>query len=97
LAQNAQELRTAFDTKKIQDTDAAFAELRKEADALGIDLRGIPINYTDQAFEDLTNRLMALKTQGLDLVEQGCQSAEDYLADLEKTVRSTNDALDAHH
>ena len=97
LKASAQNLRTAFDAKKLQQTDAAFAELRKEADALGVDLRGIPVNYTDQAFKDLTDRLMVFKTQGLDTVEQGCQAAENQLVDLETAVRGTNDALDAHY
>lgn len=63
-------LNAEFEENKAKDTQAAYAKLRTEAGKLGVDLKNIPIDYTEQNLIELNNTLNQLAMDGIAKVDQ---------------------------
>ena len=62
-------LNAEFEENKAKDTQAAYAKLRTEAGKLGVDLKNIPIDYTEQNLIELNNTLNQLAMDGIAKVD----------------------------
>ena len=93
LAAQVSQAQQAFQVQSVQDTNKAFADLRNEAQRLGVDLTNIPVDYTDQAFQDLTMELVKLKQKGLDQVNDTLQISQKEMGDTADSANNLNGAL----
>ena len=96
LTVKAQNLRQAFQADSINNTNLAFQTLRNEAAALGVDLTNIPVEFTEQGFESLTQRLIALQNEGLNQVNQACDQVEGQLTEVRTATEQTTNAVNTN-
>jgi hypothetical protein len=57
LTASFEELNSEFEKNKTKNVNNAFQTLRKKAQALGVSLEGIPLEYTEESFAELQNRM----------------------------------------
>lgn len=70
LENTVETLNTEFEKNKATNVQAAYTKLRTEAGKLGIDLKNIPIDYTEQNLQELNECLNRLATAGIAKVDQ---------------------------
>lgn len=95
LARKVEDLETAFEIDKVRDQQAAFATLRREAEALGVDLDGISESYSERDASELISRITALKTRGFDKIETVVDGAKENLAEFGDTCKDVKSEVEA--
>lgn len=65
-------LNAEFEQTKATSVADAYAKLRTEAGKLGVNLAGIPVDYTEENLIQLREALERVKTEGIDKVTSGC-------------------------
>ena len=93
LEEKVDTLNAEFEQNKAKDAQAAYAKLRTEAGKLGIDLSNIPLDYTEQNLNELTNALMTVKQAGLDQVKQGFDTFRTELGEVSTACDKTKDSI----
>lgn len=87
-------LNKEFEENKAQKTSAAFQQLTNKAKALGIDMKNIPTEYTEEAFEQLNNELQRLVTDGIAQADAGFDQVEANLNEVRTSTEAVTDAVD---
>lgn len=94
LRKTVDDLNNEFEQNKATNVQAAYAQLRTEAEKLGVDLTNIPTDYSEQAFEDLNNKLLQLEKEGLDQVSQSCDNMETQLGEAKNATDQLENSLE---
>ena len=76
LSGTVSRLNNEFEKNKAQDTQAAYAQLRTEAGKLGVDLSNIPVDYTEQNFNELNAAMGQLAINGINQVDAGLNTMQ---------------------
>lgn len=97
MTNQVNQMQQAFQAQSVQDINQAFTNLRNEAQRLGVDLTNIPVDYTDQAFQDLTNELVKLKKKGLDQLNDALQDSQKEMGNTVVSANNLNGALKQDH
>ena len=95
LTRKVEELEAAFETGKVRDQQAAFATLRREAEALGVDLDGISESYSERDASELISRITALKTKGFDKIKTAVNDAKENLDEFGETCKGVKGEVEA--
>ena len=69
-------LNAEFEQNKAKSAADAYSRLRTEAEKLGMDLTGIPIDYTEDNLNQLRETLERVKTEGIDTVTTSCNTIQ---------------------
>jgi membrane-bound lytic murein transglycosylase MltF len=64
-------LNAEFEKDKAKNVQAAYTQLRDEAGRLGVDLTNIPLDYTEQNFNELNTAMNQLVANGISQVDTG--------------------------
>ena len=94
LRKTVDDLNNEFKQNKTTNIQAAYAQLRTEAEKLGVGLTNIPIDYSEQAFEDLNNKLLQLEKEGLNQVSQSCDNMETQLGNVKNATDQLENSLE---
>ena len=92
LEDSVDTLNKEFEDNKVKDVQAAYAQLRTEAGKLGVDLSNIPLDYTEQNLEEVTDALQRLKQDGLEQANLDIQNLGQQMEDL----GTSTDTLSGH-
>jgi membrane-bound lytic murein transglycosylase MltF len=65
LRQSVAQLNQEFEKDKTKNVQAAYTKLRTEAGKLGVDLKSIPVDYTEQNLIELNNAMNKLAADGI--------------------------------
>jgi membrane-bound lytic murein transglycosylase MltF len=65
LQQSVAQLNQEFEKDKAKNVQAAYTKLRTEAGKLGVDLKNIPVDYTEQNFNELSTAMNQLVVNGI--------------------------------
>lgn len=76
LAKTVETLSQAFENAKPEQLENAYAQLRKEAEGLGVSLDGIGEGYSEKDSAELIKRITDLKTKGFDQLTKATDKAE---------------------
>ena len=91
LTANLDELNAEFEKNKAQKVQVAFNELRRQAEALGVSLEDIPIEYTEEAFEKLEQRMQQASSGSFQTFNNEMNQAENNLGQLGDAANSAGD------
>jgi membrane-bound lytic murein transglycosylase MltF len=71
LQQSVAQLNQEFEKDKAKNVQDAYTKLRTEAGKLGVDLKNIPVDYTEQNFNELNTAMNQLVANGISQVDTG--------------------------
>ena len=91
LTASLDELNAEFEKNKAQKVQVTFNALRKQAEALGISLEDIPIEYTKEAFEKLEQRMQQTSLGSFQAFNDEINQAETNLGQLGDAADSAGD------
>lgn len=94
LSSTVSRLNNEFEKNKAQDTQAAYAQLRTEAGKLGVDLSNIPVDYTEQNFNELNAAMGQLVINGINQVDAGLNTMQAEMGETSTAAQNLADGVD---
>lgn len=94
LSGTVNKLNNEFEKNKAQDTQAAYAQLRAEAGKLGVDLSNIPVDYTEQNFNELNAAMNQLAVNGISQVDIGLNSVQTEMGETSTAAQNLANGMD---
>ena len=95
LTNNLDKLNKEFEDQSAKDTQEAFTALRNTAKNLGIDLKNIPIDYTEENFEQLKLAVQDFNNSALSQVDDKCVEASGGLDQLAISVKQLGTTMNS--
>lgn len=93
LEGNVQKLNKEFEQNKAKNVQTAYTQLRNEANRLGVDLTNIPVEYTEEAFNQLNGAMNQLVANGMASVDQGLHNTQATMAEVDQAARKLGGGL----
>ena len=95
LKATVKELEKEFQSNSIEGLKKSFEDLRKKADSLGIDLKDIPMEYTEEAAEQLKLKIQELINSGFSQLTESQSTAKIALDETRQGFKDLGDETEA--
>lgn len=95
LTETYEKLNNEFEQNKAQKTQVAFNALRTQAEKLGVSLEDIPIEYTQEAFDQLKQKIQQTVDQSFSIFNEEVDKIENSLEEIGNTVQETGNKFQA--
>ena len=95
LVARVAELSQAFENAKPGQLQNAYAQLRKEAEGLGVSLEGIAEGYSEKDSVELIKRITDLKNKGFDQLTRATDSAERNIEEFGDSCKNIKNDISA--
>ena len=86
-------LNAEFEKDKAKNVQAAYTQLRNEAGRLGVDLSNIPLDYTEQNFNELNAAMNQLVTNGVSQVDAGLNTIQSEMSETATSAQDLGDRM----
>ena len=93
LTSTVARLNTEFEKNKIKNVQTAYAQLRNEAGKLGVDLTKIPLDYTEQSFNDLNTAMNQLVIDGVSQVDASLNTIQFEMGETSTSAQDLGDRM----
>ena len=87
------QLNAEFQKDKAKNVQAAYTQLRNEAGKLGVDLTNIPLDYTEQNFNELNTAMNQLVVNGISQVDAGLNTIQSEMGETATSAQNLGDHM----
>ena len=94
LQQELADLNNEFEKNKTDKINNAFSQLQNKAKSLGVDLSNIPLDYTEEGFNQLNIELQKLVSEGISQADNALDNVEVNLNQVKTSSDLVTDSVD---